>query len=848
MYRLILVATLLFCISCADSDRVRRDIDNGIILTNQDKLVQTETGIRSSSTTAGNLIASAIRDEHRLDIVLYPTELLNEENLVLFDANNKNAQMIDDIVNMYPGGTQDQFLLGTMKGRDIAKLITDRSMSSHMADLQTAGLNYRIDLLGGWLQSSSFAGDREVVFDEDRYYRVAVSNYFYFSGNTFPSYRFGNSMSFSFKVDGRMISARESLRNYLNNNRTFPDLTKPRAIFRTFTNGDLGFRPIYDIQGTTHRSAYYGKRVLTKGVVVAAARRLWYPFGYDIYIQDYAGDGKDETSDAIHIHIMDNNFIGVDLGDLIEVSGTIYEEMTGSDLTRTSIQEVKFLNVIQKNHPMPEPVLLGDNGRQIPSEHISTYKGDLNFKTFYNLEDGIDFWESLEGMRVTIENPRIAGFRGGKEDEEFPGENRRQRGYLNLYVIPNGDREHVGMTTQRGILADEIKEDFNPEVIQIVANHLSEGIPLQRLFNVGNLMMGQLTGVLTYDKNLFGDGEYTMVVPEAQEILDGDMQGFGVGISSMASKPKTTLVPEENKLTVATYNLENLAANQPRRIKAIAQSINTNLKCPDIVNLVEIQDNNGLDFQGGSAANRTIEKFLGHMNCGAEYGAVNIDPIPHTEGGQPGGNIRVVMIYNKDRVSFTPRGNPDARTPARIDKGRLVTNPSRVFPLNEWFIGTRGSLVAEFEFKGKKIIMIGNHFNSKLGDISHWTGKQPVVLNSEEERGQLARQVNILVGEIEANSDAHIIVLGDFNSLPREEPMIMLESGNRLHNLMKLLPPSEWYTTNHNGNSQALDYIFVGNRLMQLNPETEVPHINSDYMGRHSDHDPVMARFTFPDL
>ena len=80
------------------------------------------------------------------------------------------------------------------------------------------------------------------------------------------------------------------------------------------------------------------------------------------------------------------------------------------------------------------------------------------------------------------------------------------------------------------------------------------------------------------------------------------------------------------------------------------------MKCPDILTLVEIQDNNGFDFFEGGDASITAKKVISAADClsslSVNYHLVNIDPITHKEGGQPGGNIRVVMIYNKNRSPF----------------------------------------------------------------------------------------------------------------------------------------------------------------------------------------------------
>ena len=69
--------------------------------------------------------------------------------------------------------------------------------------------------------------------------------------------------------------------------------------------------------------------------------------------------------------------------------------------------------------------------------------------------------------------------------------------------------------------------------------------------------------------------------------------------------------------------------------------------------------------------------------------------------------------------------------------------------------------------------------------------------------------------------------------------------GDVLYNLMRDIPKNERYTTNHNGNSQSLDYIFINRNLRRHKPRFEVLHLNSDFMGRLSDHDPIWSGFKF---
>jgi len=95
-----------------------------------------------------------------------------------------------------------------------------------------------------------------------------------------------------------------------------------------------------------------------------------------------------------------------------------------------------------------------------------------------------------------------------------------------------------------------------------------------------------------------------------------------------------------------------------------------------------------------------------------------------------------------------------------------------------------------------------------------------------------------------------VIVLGDFNDFPFSSPLATLE-GTALTNLLEALPMDERYTYVFDGNSQALDQILVSSNLFQGAFEgVDIVHLNAEFVAayRTSDHDPVLARFSFDKL
>jgi hypothetical protein len=103
-----------------------------------------------------------------------------------------------------------------------------------------------------------------------------------------------------------------------------------------------------------------------------------------------------------------------------------------------------------------------------------------------------------------------------------------------------------------------------------------------------------------------------------------------------------------------------------------------------------------------------------------------------------------------------------------------------------------------------------------------------------------ARVVQEFVGRIlAADPSAPVVVLGDFNDFQFSEAMTTL--AHDLTNLTDILPSSERYTYNFEGNSQALDHVLVSPALA-TGAQCDVVHTSAEFADGLSDHDPVRAR------
>lgn len=158
---------------------------------------------------------------------------------------------------------------------------------------------------------------------------------------------------------------------------------------------------INDIQGAGHRSPLIGQFVAgVSGVVTAVS-------GNAFWLQDPVPDADLATSEGILVFLDAQPTVAV--GQAVTVDGSVTEfrpdDPSDHNLTTTEIQATA-VTPGALCQPLPDPIILGQGGRAIPSETIEDdVTGDPGVDgTFDPIDDGLDFWESLEGMRVEVDN------------------------------------------------------------------------------------------------------------------------------------------------------------------------------------------------------------------------------------------------------------------------------------------------------------------------------------------------------------------------------------------------------------------------------------------------------------
>ena len=418
---------------------------------------------------------------------------------------------------------------------------------------------------------------------------------------------------------------------------------------------------ICEIQGAGHTSPHKDEQVSTRGIVTAVARS-------GFYFQDPIGDGDERTSDGMFVYTQKAPRVSV--GDEVQVNGTVIEYTPGgaatNNLSITEFSQPDRIKIVSTGNPIPAPVVIGAAGRQPPTRVIDNDR----FAVFDPAEDGIDFYESLEGMLVEVQDA-VAISPTNRFGEIVvladagAGQQLNSRGGLNL-----------------------TPETLHPQRIQLDDSLLPGAMPTAQ---VGDAL-GTVRGLVSYR---FGNFEVLVL---AEPVVE----------SAGLTPETTTLVGTAQHLTVGSFNVFNLDPNDDDKsadladgqFAAIADQIVRRLGAPDVLALQEVQDNSGAVNDGTTSADQTAQTLIAAIAAagGPRYEYADVAPPDGADGGQPGGNIRVAYLYQPGRVA-------------------LIGSVERIEDTDgdDAFRRSRKPLKAAFDFKGTKLTVINNHFSSKSG-------------------------------------------------------------------------------------------------------------------------------------
>lgn len=563
------------------------------------------------------------------------------------------------------------------------------------------------------------------------------------------------------------------------------------------------------VQGAGHRSPLEGRWVFDlEGAVTAtidtrAQRGFW--------LESERPDDDPATSEGLFVDW--EGAATLIAGERLRLHGRVVETEGGKgQLTVTGLRADAVV-------PLPGRAELPPPRRLHADFEIPLTIEDDALDIFDPEHDALDLWESLEGMRVEVPAGDVIG--------------PTQR-YGEIVLLPDGG-ERVRRTAAGGALL----EPAGPPRERIA---LSGRIAKLPDLDVGARVTAPARGLVHYDFST-----YKLVLTEALEATAPARSPCDVS---------TRLIQESGRLTAATFNVYNLSAQaSDERFDGLGRTIVERLGSPALLALQEIQDDSGPADDGVVTSAWTLSRLERAVAArgGPRYEPVWIDPEPNREGGQPGGNIRVALLFDPLRVRLVRRGDPGPLDAARVvSRGgvpELSISPGRVDPTSPAFTleggeGVRRSLALELEAEGEPLFVVVNHWSSKWDDDREFGAVQPPAKPTAAKRLAQADVVRAWVGEILAlDPEARVLVLGDLNE-PQWAPGVSRLSEPPLENLVLRVPEQRRYSFNFEGASQLIDHVVVSPALAAA-AEIEIPHVDSDCaeVRRVSDHDPVVVRF-----
>ncbi|HTP10291.1 MAG TPA: ExeM/NucH family extracellular endonuclease, partial [Anaerolineae bacterium] len=545
-------------------------------------------------------------------------------------------------------------------------------------------------------------------------------------------------------------------------------------------------RQISAVQGSGAASPFNGSTVTVHGTVTGKYTTVGF------FVQD-AGDGNAATSDGIFV----NSTTAVNVGDAVQVNGTVGEANTLTQLTSTSVAVCGTPETITPTI-VTLPVLVGTT--------LEPYEDML-----------VTFAQTL-----TVDQNYFQG-RYGQVTLSSDGR---------MYSPTNGNGlgDTVDLNLRRMIVLDDGSSAQNPNPIPYIGadNTLRAGDTITNL-----------TGVIDYGPI---NSDTSIRHYRLQPVQPLNTITF-TRVNARSSTPPDV----GGSLKVASFNVLNyfngdglgggfptsrgastLVEFNRQRTKIITALVTLNA---DVVGLMEIEN----DGDGSLSAIQDLVNGLNAATAPNTYAFVS-EPAPGADA------IKVAMIYQPGRV--TPIGAAQ----------NYQTNTAAYAPLFD-----RPPLIQRFQApNGQQFFVIVNHFKSKGSCPSSGVD---VDLGQGCWNAKRVAQANELINFIATLQpiDPDVIVIGDLNSYGAEDPIAALETGGLIDQVAAHEPAASRYSYVFDGQSGYLDHALSTASLNTQITNVRHWHINADEPSvidyntefkpqdlysptpyRASDHDPVL--------
>ncbi|SDW62073.1 ExeM/NucH family extracellular endonuclease [Litoreibacter albidus] len=589
--------------------------------------------------------------------------------------------------------------------------------------------------------------------------------------------------------------------------------------------------------GVDDRSALEGQIVTVRAIVTADFQDGLFGSQGDLngfYIQeeevDY--DFDDLSSEGIFIFDGSAPLVDVNIGDLVEITGTVNEFFGQTQLSATSVAVLETDQLLPTAVSVEFPtasVMLDNSGNYVAN--LEAYEGmlvnvaqDMTVSEMFNLDRFGQYNVTADGRPVqfTQENaPDVAGF-----------------------------EQHLQDVAARTLVLDDGLSGQNPDVLNVIDGN--DGIlTAADSFRMGDTISA-IEGVVGYSFDEFrinaAEGVYEQTNP--REDMPADIGG-NFKVASLNVLNYFTTIDVSGATT--DNGSDPRGADTPEEFERQATKLVNAIVSidADVLGLIELEN----DFAGDTFAVKDIVERV-NTELGAEVYAF-VDPGQEFIGGDA---IANGFIYKVDKVGLNG------------DMAILENYEGRNFldPLDAGRALNRPAIAQTFEDldTGQTLTVSVNHLKSK-GSLSGLAADEAQGDGQGNNNATRTEAADILAAWL--NSDPtgqgseNTIILGDLNAYAREDPLTTLADAGFTDLAAANLGDSA-YSYVFDGQIGTLDYALANDALADDVVGVTEWHINSDEAdatdynldfgrdpalfngdtpARNSDHDPVIVSFDF---
>ena len=583
---------------------------------------------------------------------------------------------------------------------------------------------------------------------------------------------------------------------------------------------------IAQVQGTTDTSPVAGQTVTVRGVVTADHRVGGYR---GIYIQTQGvGAGTDpdpRVSDGIFVFLNNNPATGVEIGDLVDVTGPVSEfRRDNSGLVRDprTITQINgsaagAVEIVEKAVGTPAPIplpatVVGDSAREgfegMLVAPVSTASSPYRVISSHNLTNFGELWLNA-GSAMPVEAYETQPV-GSTAANSITAANRNSRIALDDgYSVSTANVDHPG--EQPYFTAGQVVRNGDRVTFPTTGYVLDYGFDLWRLQPPVPINDASPASVKP---------TFTSLNPRPASVPD---VGGDVTIAAFNVLNYFTTLTTENPNARGADTPEEFAIQKSKIVSAI------NAPDADIVALQEIENSVKL----GEKPDEALADLVAGLNAAA--------------GGKVWDYVRTPKaLHNPDIV--------DVITNAIIYKPAVVkTNGAAQTIVDETVWGNAREPIAQtFKFGKQFVTVIANHFKSKSaseGDPEFGTDSP-----YNADRVKQAESLLAFATSLERGQKTDVYLVGDFNAYAKEDPIKVFTDAGYTDLLFSRARGQ--YTYTFDGELGSLDHVLASPTATDKVTGVGVWSINSpewsgrEYWGpaaeagtpfRSSDHDPILV-------